>query len=139
MRCVHELIAAPLMFRAGIVLHCLSHDAAFGVEHDEAGAYFGREMEKVELCPEPAMVATLRFLHAGEVFVESGLGLPSGPVNALQLLAALVAPPVSRCNLGQFEITKLLCGRDVRAAAEVDELVVRASRRRAAPAARTLR
>ena len=68
--------------------------------------------------------ASLRFLHSGEVFVESGLGLPRGPVNALQLLAALVASPVSRCNLGQFEITKLLCGRHVGAAAEVDELLV---------------
>src|SRR4051794_39228214 len=51
----------------------------------EAGADVVVEGEKLQFLAELAMVALLRFLEHGKVFVELGLVLEGGAVNALEL------------------------------------------------------
>ena len=67
------------------------------------------------------MVAALGFLEAMQIFVEFFLGVESGGVNALQLRIAFLAFPVRAGDVHQFERGDALGGRNVRAAAEIDE------------------
>src|SRR6476661_9467048 len=70
------------------------------------------------------MVALLRFLEHGEVFVELGLVLEGGAVNALQLRIVFVAFVVGAGDAGQLERADVAGAHDVRAGAEIGELAV---------------
>src|SRR6476620_9417481 len=70
------------------------------------------------------MVALLRFLEHGEVFIELGLVLESGAVNALELWIVLVAFVVGAGDAGELERTDVAGAHDVRAGAEIGELAV---------------
>jgi hypothetical protein len=59
---IDELVAVALVFLARIVLHQLAHKPALGMKNSQPAADLGREMEQVELHPEPAVVAPLRLL-----------------------------------------------------------------------------
>ena len=63
----HELVAGPLVLGAGVVLHQLADQAALGVEHGQAAADLGREVEQVELGAQLAVVALLGLLEAVQV------------------------------------------------------------------------
>ena len=91
-----ELVPGLFVLGAGVVLHQLADQAALGVEHRQAAADLGREMEQVELGPEPAVVALLGLLEAVQVILEGGLGLPGRPVDALQLRPAARRPASRR-------------------------------------------
>ena len=80
------------------------------------------DAEKIELLAQLAMVALLGFLELGEVFVEFLLGEPGGAVDALQLAVVLVALPIGAGDGEQLERLDLGGRRQVRAAAEVDEM-----------------
>ncbi len=68
------------------------------------------------------MVALLGLFQHVQVGVEVFLLGPGSAVNALQLLVAVVATPVSASHLHQLEDLQLGRGRHVRAATQVDEI-----------------
>src|SRR4051812_4081563 len=70
------------------------------------------------------MVALLRFLEHGEVFVELGLVLEGGTVNALELRIVFVALVVGAGDAGELERADVSRAHDVRAGAEIGELTV---------------
>ncbi len=77
--------------------------------------------EQVELAPHPPVVALPRLLEPVEVGVEILLLEPGRPVDALQHLSALVAPPVCARAVQQLEMLEPAGARDVRSAAEILE------------------
>ena len=81
-----------------------------------------REVEELELRPEPPVVAPARLLEQREVRVEVGLRVERGAVDAGQLGVVLVAAPVGAGEAGQLERLDRLRVLQVRAAAEVGEL-----------------
>src|SRR5690349_12768172 len=82
--------------------------------------------EQVEFLSQLAMVAPFGFFQTVEILVEFLLGEERRPVNSLQLGILFVALPISTCDGQQFESFQLVGRRDVRSAAEIDE--VRAQR-----------
>ena len=70
------------------------------------------------------MVALPRFLQPVEVGVELVLLEPGRPVDALEHLAVLVAPPVGAGGGQQLEVLEPPGARDVGAAAEIGERAV---------------
>src|SRR5437763_15028760 len=70
------------------------------------------------------MVARLRFLEHSEVFVELGLVLEGGSVNALKLRVVFVAFVVGAGDSGELERADVSCAHDVRTGAEIGELAV---------------
>ena len=107
---------------AAVVLHQLADDRTLRVPHGETAAELVREAEQVELGRQLAVVALLGFLETVEVLGERGLALPCRAVDALQHRALLVAAPVRAGDLHQLEVAELARRRDVRPAAQVDEL-----------------
>ncbi len=101
-----ELVAGLLVLGSRVVLHQLADQTALGMEHGQAAADLGWEMEQVELGPEPAVIALLGLLQAVQMILEGGLGLPGGSVDPLQLRPLLVAPPVGGRHLHQLEVTQ---------------------------------
>src|SRR5260370_13807427 len=89
---------------------------------DEAGAGFVLNAEEVQLGAELAMIATLGFLQAMEVFVQLFFGEEAGGVNALQLRISFLTFPVRAGDAHQLEGLNTFGGRNVRAPAAVDEL-----------------
>ena len=83
-----------------------------------------REVEELELRPEPPMVAPARLLEQREVRVEVGLRVERGAVDAGQLGVVLVAPPVRPGEAGQLERLDRLRVLQMRAAAEVGEVAL---------------
>ena len=69
-RRVDEIVAAAQQFVAQPVFHQLANQAALGMPEDQARAGFFLDAEKIELRPEPAMVAALGFFELVEIFVE---------------------------------------------------------------------
>src|SRR6202035_6076348 len=88
---------------------------------DEAGAGFVLNAEEIELDSQAAMIAALGFFKAMEIFVKLGLREKACAVHALQLRVAFLTLPVGAGNVHQFESANASGGRDVRAAAEIDE------------------
>jgi hypothetical protein len=107
-----------------VVLHQLADQPALGMEDGQAAADLGREVEQVQLQAQPAVVAPLRLLQPVQVVGQGLLGLPGGAVDALQLLAGLVAAPVRASDPQQLECRDGGGGGNVRPPAEVDEAVV---------------
>ncbi len=70
------------------------------------------------------MVAFLRFLEHGEVFVELRLILESGAVDALELRILFVAFVISAGDVGEFERADVAGAHHVRPGAEIGELAV---------------
>ena len=70
------------------------------------------------------MVALLRFLEHGEVFVELGLVLEGGAVDALELRVLFVAFVVGAGDVREFERADVAGAHDVRAGAEIGEFAV---------------
>src|SRR3954470_24664911 len=70
------------------------------------------------------MVALLRFLEHGEIFVELGLVLEGGAVNALELRVLFVALVRGAGDAGELERADVAGPHDVRAGAEIGELAV---------------
>ena len=120
---VDEVVAGLHVALPRVVLHETPDGAPLGMEHGEARADLLGEAEEVELCAELAVVAPLRLLELVQVGGERLLGLPGGPVDALQLLALLVAPPVGAGDPHQLEVAEAAGGGHVRPPAQVDERV----------------
>ena len=91
------------------------------------------EGEELQFLAELAVVALLRLLQHREVFVELGLVLESGAVNALQLRILLVAFVISARHVRELERADVAGAHDVRTGAEIDELSVAVIARSASP------
>src|SRR4051794_26166512 len=70
------------------------------------------------------MVALLRFLQHGEVFVELGLILKGSAVDALKLRIPLVAFVVGAGQIGETKSANVAGAHDVWAGAQVKEVAV---------------
>src|SRR5258708_19600295 len=71
------------------------------------------------------MIAALGFFEAMEIFVQLLLGEEAGGINALELWIPFLTFPVRASNAHQLESLDALGGRNMRTAAEVDELAGR--------------
>src|SRR5262249_40182728 len=88
----------------------------------EAAADRLADGEELELLAEDAVVALLGLFNLMQVAVEILLGEERGAVEPLQLLARAVVLPVGAGDRQQLERPDLARVRDVRPAAQVDEL-----------------
>ena len=77
------------------------------------------QMEQVELLADAPVIALLRLLEPGEVFLQLLLVGPGGAVDPLQHLVARIAAPVGARHLHELERLELAGARHVRAAAQV--------------------
>ena len=118
---VDELVARLHVALPRVVLHQPADGAALGVEDGQARTDLLGEAEEVELGAQLAVVAPLRLLQLVQVGGQRLLGLPGRPVDALQLLALLVAPPVGAGHPHELEVAQPAGRGHVRAAAQVDE------------------
>ncbi len=123
MRRVHEQIARLVVAAPRIVLHLAPDDPAFRVEHRKSRPDLGREGEQVELGTKTPVVASLCFFEPWQVLRQRLVRFPCGPVDALQLLAVLVATPVGAGDALELEVPEIAGRRDVGAPAQVDELL----------------
>ena len=121
MRREDEIVAASQELIAQPVFHQFANQAALGMPENQAGAGFVLNAEEIELDAQLAMIAALGFFEAMEIFVEFGLREKARAVDALHLRVAFLAFPVGAGNVHQFEGANASGGRDVRAAAEIDE------------------
>src|SRR5262245_56929902 len=80
--------------------------------------------EELQLFAEDAVIAFLGFIDLGQVGVEVLLGKERGAVEALELFAAGVVLPVSAGDAEDLEGADLARVRNVRAAAEINELAL---------------
>jgi hypothetical protein len=80
------------------------------------------EMKEAEVRPEYAMVALLGLFPRPEVLVELPALEEGGAVDARELIALGVAPPVGAGDAGQLERLDAAGRRHVRAAAEIEEI-----------------
>ena len=94
----------------------------FGMEEDQPRPGEFLNAEEIQLLAELAVIALLRFFELVQVLVEFLLCEPRGAVDALQLLVLLVAFPVGAGDGQQLERFDLRSVRDVRTAAEIDEM-----------------
>ena len=97
-------------------------------QEERRGGREGMEDEKPELLAELAVIAGLRRFEALEVLVEILLRQEHGAVNALQHRIPLVAFPVGAGRMRKLEDAEPPRGRDVRAAAKVDEVLLLVAR-----------
>ncbi len=88
------------------------------------------EGEKLQLFPEFAVVALLRFLEHGEVFVELGLVLEGGAVDALELRILFVAFVVGAGHVRETKGADVASAHDMRPGAEIREIAVAIDRDR---------
>ena len=91
---------------------------------DQAAADQLADGEQLELLAEHAMVAFLRLFQLVQIGVEVLLAEERGGVEPLQLLAAGVVLPVGAGDAEQLEGADLAGVRNVRPAAQVDELAL---------------
>ncbi len=118
---VEDLVAAVPVPLAPVLLDDGPDPAALGMPEDEAAAEVLGGAEKVELLAEPPVVALLGLLDHGQVFVEVLLGEEGGAVDALELLALLVALPVGPGHGKKLYLPEEAGRRDVGAEAEIRE------------------
>ncbi len=130
LRRLHFLVVAGFEAAAHVVGHGAVERPALGVPEHAADRLF-LLMEQVHLAADAAMVALFRFFEHREVGFQVLLARPGGAVDALQHSVVGIAAPVRTRNLHQLEgIAELAGGRQVRAAAEVDERALAVERDR---------
>ena len=88
-------IAVFLLYLAQELFETVAEGGAFGEPQGQAGAYVLREREEFHFLAELAVVAFFRLLEQGEVFVEHLFLGESDAVDTHELVALLIAAPVS--------------------------------------------
>src|SRR5437879_11856929 len=89
---------------------------------NQTWAGFLLNAEELEFGADVTMIATLGFFEAMKIFVQFFFGEEARGVNALELRIAFLPFPVGTSDAHQLESLDALGRRNVRAAAEVDEL-----------------
>jgi len=116
-------VVAPLeMLLALPVLDDGAQHRPLGVPDDESGAHLLVDLKEVQLPAELAVIAALGLLDEGEVLLHLFGCREPRPVNALEHLVVLVAPPVGARHVEELEGLDLSRRGDVRAAAQVGEV-----------------
>src|SRR5215472_15000144 len=117
----NEVVAALEKLVAKPVFDNFSNEAALGMPEDETWSGLLLDAEEIQFDAEPAMIAALGFFEAVQIFVKLFLREKRNRVNALELRIAFLTLPVGACDVHQLERLNALGGRNVRAAAEVNE------------------
>ncbi len=102
----------------------MAHDGALRLPQDEPLPDFLIDVEEAELAAELAVVALFRLLEALEVFVELGLVLEGGAVDALQLRVLVVALVEGAGDAHELEGLAVAGARHVRAGAKIPEVAI---------------
>ncbi len=120
---VDEVVAAPEVLLAPVVLDLLADEAALRVPEHEPSARLVGDREEVQLAAEPAMVTPFGLLQPEQVLLQLLPGEEGVPVDALHRRVAFLALPIGLGGSGlELEGLDLLGGGEVRPQAEVDEL-----------------
>ncbi len=98
---------------------------ALGVPQHEPGTDFVLHGDQIQFLADLAVVAPLDFFQTGQMRVEFGLRREGRPVDALQHRIPFVPAPVGAGRVEQFECADMAGGRQVRTAAEIDEVPLR--------------
>ena len=121
MRRVDDLVAVLDERLAQEVLDDAPDAAAVRVPQHETGTDLLLDGEEVEALAEHAVVAFLGLFQAVQVFAQVLIGKEGGAVDALEHLAAFVAPPVRARHAQELEVPEAAGAGDVGATAEVEE------------------
>ena len=105
-------------------LQFFDHRGAAWKPEWQPGADVVVDDEDLQFLAELTMVAFLRFLEHREVFVELGLVLEGGAVDALELRILFVAFVIGAGDMGEFERADVTGAHNVRTGAEIGELAV---------------
>src|SRR5688572_21059941 len=120
-RRVHQLVpAVDVVVLDGAAEQPL-HEGATRMPEDQPWTSNLLNREQIELFPDDSMVATARLFDAVYVRVEVLLLEPRRPVDALQHLSALVAPPVRARRVEKLEVLDARRVGNVWSATQVDE------------------
>src|SRR6185437_12602376 len=124
LRRLHFDIARLLDAIANVILDRAIKRPAFRMPEHRADGLF-LLMEEIELAAQAAMIALLRLFELEEILLQLFLIRPSGPVDALKLRVACIAPPIGTRDLHQPEGMAELAGRrQMRPGAEIDEIAL---------------
>src|SRR5215208_1344422 len=118
----HVLVAVSRLDLSHVIFHKVPHHLALGQEERDAGSRIGRERKEPEFLADLAVVPCPRLLEAPEVSLELLLRRPCRAVDAGEHRVLLVATPVGSRYVLQLEGPELARARDVRAAAQVEEI-----------------
>ena len=102
-------------------LQRVAHDGAAGQPKGQAQADAGREGEELHLLAELAVVTLLGLLEHHEILVQQALLGEGDAVDAGELLALLIAAPISAGDGSQLDSLDHIRILEMRAAAEVGE------------------
>ena len=119
---IEDVVTALPMALAPVLLDGRPDPGALRMPEDEAASDVLVEAEEIQLGPEPAMVPFLGFLDQQKIIVEGFLRRERGPVDALKLLAALVAFPIGAGDGQELEMLDRPGRGQVRPQAEIDEI-----------------
>ena len=117
--CHDQVVAALEVQLAHVVLELLAEDASARVPDPQARAELVGRGEEIELAPELAVVALLRFLQPHQVRIEVRVRRPGRAVDARQHRPLLVAAPIRAGDVGQPERSEPPGGRHVRPQTQV--------------------
>ncbi len=121
----HDQVVAALEVQvADVVLELLAEDASAWVPDPEPWTQFVRRGEQIELAPELAMVALLRFLQTGQIRLEVRIRRPRGAVHPGQHRTLFVPAPIRTGHVRQSERPEPPGGRHVRPQTEVGPCAV---------------
>ena len=123
-RRVNRLVAPLEKLFLDEALEDAANRRPFRHPEDQARADQGRDGEQVQLAAQPAMVALLGLLDLGDVCLQVLLVEERSAVDALEHRAVGAAFPVGTGDREQLERADLAGVRDVRPAAQVDELAL---------------
>ena len=120
LRSLDFLVAVVLIDAAHVLLDLLPDRPALGVPEHGAGRML-IDVEQIQLAPQLAVIALFGFFQPEQIVLKLVFGRPSGTVDALQHLVAVVATPVGTGHLHQLEVLELAGAGHVRAAAQILE------------------
>src|SRR5574344_10397 len=123
----HFKVTAAVDLSADVILERVHHLGSLGVPEHHAGGMI-LDVIKVHFLADPAMVALLGFFQELQIGFEAFLVGEAGAVHAGQLVARLVAVPVSAGEGKDLERFELAGGRHVGTRAEVFPVLSRNTR-----------
>src|SRR5919112_1260130 len=118
----HVLVAVERLDLAHVVFHEAPQHLPLGQKERDAGARIRREREQLEVLADLAVVPRPGLLESPQIRLEFLLRRPGRTVDAGEHRVLLVAAPVGPRYVLQLEGAEPARARDVRAAAEVEEI-----------------
>src|SRR5271165_276622 len=118
---VNMLVARATFFFQNVVLQKTANGGALRQPERQTRSHQITYSEKAEFFSDAAMVAAFGFFELVQIFVQLFLVNEAGTINPLHLRIAFLAFPVRARDAHQFEGLDASSGRNVRAAAEIDE------------------